>query len=63
MAEVDLIDERRGFILRGSLDPSAGTGVQAPVGAIYLRDDGAGNGSAWIKTGAAPTAWARIGTV
>lgn len=45
------------LILGGSDDPSAGSGVAAPVGSLYLRDDG----THWKKTGAADTSWSDVG--
>jgi hypothetical protein len=44
-------------LISGSLDPNAGAGVAAPVASMYLRNDGAGLGELWFKTGAADTAW------
>lgn len=41
------------------VDPTADTGVAAPVATLGLRDNG-GTGEAWLKTGAADTAWTRI---
>jgi hypothetical protein len=41
-----------------SVDPTAGAGVDAPVGSIYLRDDA--NSPLYCKTGAAQTAWAAV---
>ncbi len=43
----------------GTVDPSAGAGVQAAIGAIYSRRT-AGNQEVWKKTGTAATAWTRI---
>ena len=40
-------------IHEGAADPSAGGGVPAPVGSIYLRTDG----TWWRKVGAPNTAW------
>lgn len=42
--------------LEGTVDPSAGAGVAAPVGSQYLRNNG-GVGEFWLKTGAANVAW------
>lgn len=42
----------------GTADPSAGAGVAAPVGSIYLRSDG----TLWNKTGALDTNWVLSGT-
>lgn len=44
-------------VLSGSLDPSAGGGVVAPQGSIYLSTT---NGL-YEKTGAAATAWTKVG--
>jgi len=43
-------------VLAGTVDPSAGGGVAAPEGSIYLRF-GAGAGEQWVKTGALDTDW------
>jgi len=43
-------------ILSGSLNPSAGSGVVAPKGSLYLSTDG----SAYSKVGSADTAWAHV---
>lgn len=48
-------------ILVGTVDPSAGGGVVAPEGSLFLRDAGA-SGSLYVKTGAAATAWSAVGT-
>lgn len=40
----------------GAADPTAGGGVAAPIGSLYLRT----NGTVWIKTGAAAIAWSLI---
>jgi len=48
------------YYLEGTIDPSAGAGIAAPVGSLYLRNS-AGVGEAWQKIGAADTAWAIIG--
>ena len=42
-------------IRSGAADPSAGGGVAAPLGSIYLREGA--TGELWVKTGAAATAW------
>lgn len=42
----------------GSADPTAGGGVAAPVGSIYLRT----NGTLWQKIGAGDTAWTLVGS-
>lgn len=44
-------------ILQGAADPSAGAGVAAPAGSIYLRT----NGSVYWKAGAGDTQWTVIG--
>jgi hypothetical protein len=41
----------------GNADPSAGGGVAAPIGTLYLRT---GTGQIWQKTGAADTAWTKL---
>jgi len=43
-------------LFTGDLDPSAGGGVPAPQGSLYLRS----NGSAYLKTGVADTAWSLV---
>jgi hypothetical protein len=43
-------------VLAGTVDPSAGGGVAAKEGSIYLRY-GAGAGQIWYKTAAADTGW------
>jgi hypothetical protein len=48
-------------VVAGVADPSAGGGVAAPEGTIYLRFV-ATAGQVWIKTGAANTAWSQIST-
>jgi len=45
-----------GMILGGSADPSAGAGVVAPMGSLYLRSTGAA-GSLYLKTGPGDTNW------
>lgn len=44
-------------ILPGAADPSAGGGVAAVIGSLYLRS---GTAQLWQKTGAANTAWTQI---
>lgn len=44
--------------LNGGPDPSAGAGVNAPLGSLYQR----WNGQLWTKTGAADTAWTQVPT-
>jgi hypothetical protein len=46
-------------LLSGAAAPSAGGGVAAPIGSLYLQTTGA----AWIKTGSAATAWTLIETM
>jgi hypothetical protein len=41
--------------LAGSVDPTAGAGVAAPIGSTYARTDG----TVWQKYGAGATAWNR----
>lgn len=43
-------------LLAGAANPSAGAGVVAPIGSLYLRTDG----TLWIKTGATNTAWTSL---
>ena len=43
-------------VIYGTADPSAGGGVVAPIGSIYMRDNSS-TGELWSKTGAADTAW------
>jgi hypothetical protein len=43
-------------VFAGASDPSAGSGVVANAGSLYLRQSG-GVGSMYLKTGAANTAW------
>lgn len=45
------------LVLYGSDDPTAGAGVTAVVGSLYLKDSGV----LYQKTGAASTAWALVG--
>jgi hypothetical protein len=44
----------------GTVDPSAGAGVAAPIGMIYVRTS---DETAWIKTGLADTAWRQLAVV
>jgi hypothetical protein len=46
-------------LLAGTADPSAGGGVAAAEGSLYMRY-GAGTGQVWYKSGAAATAWTQI---
>jgi hypothetical protein len=50
------------LVLAGTVDPSAGGGVAAPEGSIYLRYVGAA-GETWYKQGAANAAWVQIANV
>lgn len=43
-------------IIDGTVDPSAGGGVAAPVGSLYLRT----NGETWHKTNSGDTQWTMI---
>jgi hypothetical protein len=45
------------YIMSGTVDPSAGDGIEAPVGSLYLRT----NGEHWRKTGAGDTQWTENG--
>jgi hypothetical protein len=47
------------LITSGQADPSAGDGVPAPQGSLYLRT----NGEHWAKTGAGDTAWDQMAVV
>lgn len=44
------------YLQRGTVDPSAGAGVTAPLGAIYQRANGSA-GEIWIKTSTPDTGW------
>lgn len=46
-------------IRTGFVDPSAGAGVAAPEGSLYLKN-AAGAGQLWLKTGATDTGWSQI---
>jgi hypothetical protein len=46
------------YIRHGTAAPNAASGVAAPVGALYSRDN-AGIGELWLKTGAGDTAWTK----
>lgn len=48
-------------IIAGVVDPSAGGGVAAPEGSIFLRFVSAA-GEAWFKSAAGDTDWTQIGT-
>jgi len=45
-------------VLSGAVDPSAGAGVAAPQGSLYLRTNGGAGTTLYVKEGAADTAWA-----
>jgi hypothetical protein len=45
-------------ITTGTGDPSAGLGVPASQGSLFLRTDGGANTTLYVKEGAADTAWA-----
>ena len=49
------------FIIKGTSDPSAGDGVVAPEGSIYLRYV-SGAGTTWYKSTASNTGWTLIGS-
>ena len=49
----------RTLVIEGTADPSAGAGVAADVGTLYCRN-ASGTGSAWVKVGAADTAWTEL---
>lgn len=45
-------------LLSGTVDPSAGAGIEATVGSVFLRyASGATIGEFWLKTGGGDTAW------
>lgn len=46
-------------LIVGDLDPSAGSGITAPRGSLFVREGSTSN-SVWLKTGAAATAWTRL---
>lgn len=46
-------------ITSGTADPSAGAGIAATPGALYLRNN-AGSGEVWLKTAAGDTAWTQV---
>jgi hypothetical protein len=59
-ASVDRLHEHPlGWIITGSVDPSAGAGVAAPIGTIYSRNTGSA-GTLFVKAGAADTSWKLI---
>jgi hypothetical protein len=47
-------------LLSGTADPSAGGGLAAQLASFYLRQNGGAIGEAWLKTGAAATAWTKL---
>jgi hypothetical protein len=49
------------FQLYGTGSPAADGGVEAPIGAIYVRLDGGSGAMAWMKHGLARTAWHLLG--
>jgi hypothetical protein len=56
----DIVDLGSAKMLSGTVDPTAGAGVPAPEGSIYLMN-AAGAGQLFIKTGAGDTAWTASG--
>ena len=56
--KADTLEVASANITSGAADPRSSGGTAAPVGSLYLR----GNGTAWMKTGAADTAWSQIGS-
>lgn len=46
-------------LVSGTADPSAGGGVAAPEGSLYMRYVAAA-GEVWYKSGAADTAWTQL---
>lgn len=51
-----------GWIMRLTVDPSAGAGVAAPISTIALREN-AGAGELWRKYGSGDTDWETIGAI
>lgn len=60
--QTEVLDLGDAVMLSGTADPTAGAGVTAPEGSLYLRDDGAGTGILYFKEGAADTAWSEVGS-
>lgn len=50
------------FIVGGTTDPSAASGIAADVGSVYLRDN-ATVGEFWMKNGPTDTDWTLVATV
>lgn len=46
-------------ILSGTVDPTAGAGVVATIGSLYMRNN-SGTGEGWLKTAAGDTAWTQF---
>lgn len=47
------------YVRRGTVDPSAGSGVSALVGTLFQRDN-SGTGTLYMKTGTGDTAWTQV---
>lgn len=52
----DIVDLGVATLRSGTVDPSAGAGVSAPEGTLFLRHV-SGAGELWVKTGPADTDW------
>lgn len=50
------------YILRGTVDPSTGAGVAAPISSIYLRENGV-NSTQYTKIGPLDTDWSENSSV
>jgi hypothetical protein len=59
VSQVKLSGSTAPKLLTGTADPSAGAGVVAPVGSLYIRT---GTVQLWQKTGAGDTQWTKNGT-
>jgi hypothetical protein len=44
----------------GTTDPSAASGIAAPLGTLGVGNDGAGLGRLYVKTAAADTGWTLV---
>lgn len=56
----DIRLEKANAIKSGSVDPSAGGGVDLPKGSLYLRDNGGVGSTVFYKHGAAATDWTAL---
>jgi hypothetical protein len=54
---IDIPIPSSGITQNGTVDPSAGAGVNAALGTIYVDT---ANGTIWIKTGPGPTNWTNV---